>query len=206
MELNNKLHVYDNFCEYPEEFAASVYEAGFATWLPNKGEVGSSKYEGMGFWASHALGLRDLIRNTEQVVVPNSMFFRSTNVGMEKAYIHSDRESGAHTCIVYLSEHEEESGTAFYRHIPTGLIEMPSFAEMREMGIMDQMKVDMVSRDPSKWEQIGYVEGKYNRGIVFEAPLFHSRYPLEGIGSSADDGRLVWVTHFYKLAGDGTLF
>ena len=197
--------VVDNFCNYLEQVKESALEAGFSTWLPNKGEVGSSIYEGMGFWGDHSLMLRSLIFATEKVCVPNSMFFRVTNEDTERAYIHSDRESGQHTCVVYLSEHEQEYGTAFYRHKRTGLIEMPSFLEMHDMGILEELKADMVSRDPDKWEQIGYVEGKYNRALIFDAPLFHSRFPLEGVGNDEESGRMVWVSHFSFLDGHGHL-
>lgn len=204
--LDGKVMLVDDFSPHLEEVIKSAKAAGFDTWNPNKGEVGSSVYEGMGFWGHHALMLHALIGATEQVLVPNSMFFRYTNVGMEKAYIHSDRATGAHTCVAYLSDHEEAYGTAFYRHIPTGLIEMPTFEDMKEMGIFDQLSNDMVTRNPDAWEQIEVVEGKYNRALIFDAPLFHSRYPLEGIGNNADDGRLVWVSHFYNLEGDGSLW
>jgi hypothetical protein len=160
----------------------------------------------MGFWGQHARMLAPLIDAVRHVIVPNTMFFRVTNVDTEQAYIHSDRESGAYTCIVYCSEHEEESGTAFYRHIPTGLTAMPSFAEMKADGSFEQIKADMVSRNPENWEQIDYVEGKYNRAVIFEAPLFHSRFPLNGIGTTEMDGRLIWASHFYKLNGAGQLF
>lgn len=202
---DHQYKVVDDFCEEVDDVIASVKAAGFSTWLPNKGEVGSSIYEGMGFWGHHALMLKNIIPHVGSVIVPNSMFFRCTNEGMEKAYIHSDRESGGWTCVAYLSDHEEESGTAFFRHKPTGLTSMPSFAEMKEMGIFEMLKADMVSRDEDKWEQVGYVEGKKNRAVLFHAPLFHSRYPLEGLGKDTNDGRLVWVSHFYKLNGYGQL-
>lgn len=195
--------VVDNFSEYIEEVRASAVAAGFSTWLPNKGEVGSSVYEGMGFWGEHSLLLRSLILCTNRVLVPNSMFFRVTNEGMEKAYIHSDRESGSNTCVVYLTEHEQKSGTAFFKHKRTGLTYMPSFQEMKDLGIEEELKQDMVSRDPDKWEQTGYVEGKYNRALIFDAPLFHSRYPLEGIGNDVDSGRMVWVCHFHFIDSKG---
>jgi len=198
--------IVDDFCPDIALVVASAKAAGFSTWLPNKGQVGSSVYDGMGFWGQHALMLAPIMAAVENVIVPNTMFFRVTNVGTEQAYIHSDRESGAYTCIVYCSEHEEESGTAFYRHIPTGLTEMPSFAEMKAEGIFEQMRDDMVSRNPDNWEQIDYVEGKYNRAVIFDAPLFHSRFPLDGIGTDEKDGRLIWASHFYKLNGDGQLF
>lgn len=197
--------VVDDFCENPERVKQSAFAAGFDTWRPNKGEVGSSVYDGMGFWGDHALMTRALMRATGGVVVPNATFFRVTNVGMERAYIHSDRESGNHTCVAYLTEHEQESGTAFFRHKRTGLTAMPSFAEMQEAGLMDELRADMVSRDPGKWEQIDYVRGAYNRALIFPAPLFHSRFPLEGIGSSFEEGRLVWACHFYKVNNVGEL-
>lgn len=204
MEPNFK--VVDNFSIVPELIVKEVQEAGFSTWLPKKGAVGSSVYDGMGFVGPHAVLLAPLIEAIGQVIVPNSMFFRITNEGYEKAYIHSDRETGNHTAVVYLSEHKEPYGTAFFRHKPTGLTHMPSFSEMAEMGEAgEQLKKDMVSRDPDKWEQLDMVEGKYNRAVIFEAPLFHSRFPVEGIGSNAEEGRLVWVSHFYKLHGDGSL-
>lgn len=197
--------VVDHFCDDPERVRASVYAAGFGTWRPNKGEVGSSVYEGMGFWGDHALMLRALTRSVG-AVVPNSMFFRVTNEGMERAYIHSDRECGAHTCVAYLSEHDTTSGTAFFRHKRTGLTEMPSFQEMKESGLLDELRADMVSRDPDKWEQLDFVRGQYNRALIFPAPLFHSRFPLEGIGTNPQEGRLVWASHFFKLSPSGELF
>ena len=197
--------VIDDFCDDPERVRKSAFAAGFDTWNPNKGKVGSSVYEGMGFWGDHAPMIRSLIRSVGGVVIPNSMFFRVSNVGMERAYIHSDRHAGAHTCIAYLTEHDEASGTAFYRHKRTGLTEMPTFEEMADMGIEEELKQDMVSRDPAKWEQVDYVRGQYNRALIFTAPQFHSRFPLEGIGDSFDNGRLVWASHFYKLSPTGEL-
>jgi hypothetical protein len=199
--------VFDNFCPDIERVIASVHAAGFDTWRPNKGEVGSSIYEGMGFWGDHAFMLRALSLHLGGPVLPNTQYFRVTNVDTERAYIHSDRETGAHTCVVYLAEHEEESGTALFRHIPTGLYAMPSFEEMRAMGAAgEELKADMVSRDPAKWQLVDRVTGRKNRALIFPAPLFHSRYPLEGIGNTAETGRLVWVSHFYKMAGNGELF
>lgn len=197
--------VVDGFCPEIESVKTSAFAAGFGTWNPKKGEVGSSVYEGMGFWGDQRFMLRSLI-GAVGPVVPNTMYFRATNVGMEQAYIHSDRESGNHTCICYMTEHEEESGTAFFMHKPTGLREMPSIAEMGETGVLDELKADMVSRDTDKWVQTDYVKGVYNRALIFSAPLFHSRFPLEGIGKTLEKARIVWASHFYKLGNTGELY
>ena len=198
--------VIDNFCDELDRVKQSAFAAGFDTWRPNKGEVGSSVYEGMGFWGEHALMISALMRGARCGVVPNTMYFRVTNVGMEKAYIHSDRESGAHTCVAYLTDHAEESGTAFFMHKRTGWTSMPPLAELAELGVLEEMKRDMVSRDPDKWVQLDFVRGQKNRALVFPAPLFHSRFPLEGIGSDAENGRLVWVSHFYKVSPSGEMY
>lgn len=198
--------VVDNFCHEIDRVKQSAFDAGFDTWNPNKGEVGSSIYDGMGFWGDHALMVRSLMRAVGGPVIPNTLYFRVTNKGMERAYIHSDRESGSHTCVCYLTDHAEESGTAFFMHKRTGLREMPSFAQMREQGIMDELKEDMVSRDPDKWIQTDYVRGQSNRALIFNAPLFHSRFPLDGIGANPETGRIVWVSHFHKIAPSGDFF
>lgn len=46
--------VIDDFCPELDQVRSSALAAGFDTWRPNKGEVGSSIYEGMGFWGDHA--------------------------------------------------------------------------------------------------------------------------------------------------------
>lgn len=206
MSENSRILVVDGFCPNPEQIVASVKNAGFATWLPRKGKVGSSVYEGMGFWGDHAPMIASIINHTGKVVVPNSMFFRTTLENTETAYIHSDRATGAHTCVCYLSGHEDEYGTAFYRHKPTGLTEMPSFEDMETMGIFDMLAKDMVGRDEDKWEMVDFVQGKFNRAVIFDAPLFHSRIPITGFGEDSNNGRLVWVSHFYNLRGDGSLY
>jgi hypothetical protein len=90
-------------------------------------------------------------------------------------------------------------------HKRTGLKAMPSFAQMQEMGVFDELKADMVSRDPDKWVEIDRVRGVRNRALIFNAPLFHSRYPLDGIGKTLESGRMVWVSHFYKIGPSGQL-
>ena len=197
--------VVDNFCPDIEQVIQSAHAAGFGTWRPNKGEVGSSVYEGMGFWGDHSLMVASLMRAIGGVAVPNSVYFRVTNVGMEPAYIHSDRMSGNHTCVAYLTDHEDTYGTAFWRHKRTGWTEMPTFEQMRDAGVLDEMKADMVSRDSDKWEQLDFVQGRKNRALIFPAPLFHSRVPVGGFGDCAENGRIVWVSHFCKLAPNGDL-
>lgn len=190
--------VVDGFVADPDKVRASALAAGFGTWRPNKGEVGSSIYDGMSFWGDHGVMLRALTQAVGRPVYPNSMFFRVTNADTEGAYVHSDREAGDYTAVAYLSQHEDgTSGTGFYRNRRTGLMRMPSFAEMaQDPAEFDRLKKEMVEGSEKDWEQLHFVEGKYNRCVVFDAPLFHARLPKHGFGATPDAGRMVWACHF----------
>lgn len=197
-QLNDSIRVIDHFCPRIAEVRESALQSGFGKWLPNKGEVGSSVYEGMNFWGLHSLMLASLAIALKTPVYPNNMFFRVTNKETERAYVHSDRQWGAKTCVAYLSEHKDvSSGTGFFRHRETGMLEMPSFDEMKDSGIFEKLKDDMVRGEEKDWEQTDFVRGIFNRALVFHAPLFHSRWPKHGIADTAEEGRMVWVAHFH---------
>lgn len=189
--------VIDQFTPLIDQVRESALASGFGTWKPSKGEVGSSVYEGMNFWGRHSILLHALTHTMGRPIYPNSMFFRVTNFATEGAYVHSDRESGDFTCIVYLSDHTEMSGTGFYRHRRTGMTQMPSFAEMaQDRDFFEALKKEMVGGSDEHWEQLDFVRGIYNRAVIFDAPRFHARCPRHGFGESSEDGRMVWVCHF----------
>lgn len=190
--------VVDDFVSDPEAVRQSALESGFGTWAPNKGEVGSSIYTGMNFWGAHAVMLRGIAKAMGQPIYPNSMFFRITNLDTEGAYVHSDREAGDYTAIVYLSKHAHgSSGTGFYRHLETGWTRMPSFEDLaKEPEFFAKFKTEMIEGKPEHWKLTTLIPGTYNRALIFEAPLFHSRVPKHGFGDSPENGRMVWVAHF----------
>lgn len=194
--------ILDNFCAQIDRVRQSALESGFGTWRPPQGEVGSSVYDGMNFWGDHATLVRALMLQLGKPIFPNSMFFRVTLPDTEPAYVHSDREAGQWTCIVYCSQHQERSGTAFYQHRETGLREMPSFDELRQQpDLFAQLKREMVEADPTVWDEWDFVRGAYNRALLFNAPLFHARFPKGGLGTDAETGRIVWVCHFMTDMG-----
>lgn len=191
------INIIDGFTPFIDEVRQSALDSGFGTWRPSKGEVGSSIYDGMNFWGKHSLLLHALCFFMGRQVYPNSMFFRVTNEDTEAAYVHSDRESGDYTCIVYLSQHDETSGTGFYRHRETGMTHMPAMAEMaQEPEKFERLKQEMVGGSGDHWELLDFVRGLYNRAVVFDAPRFHARHPRHGFGSTAEQGRLIWACHF----------
>ncbi len=188
----------DNFLHNPDRMRQSAIEAGFGTWKPNKGEVGSSRYDGMCFWGDHGMGVRALTAAHRCPIYPNSMFFRVCNEDTEGAYVHSDREMGEYTAIVYLSHHDGgDFGTGFYKHLESGAVSMDSFSDMREHpDRFEKLKQEMVEGSPEVWDRTDFVRGKYNRALIFAAPLFHARHPKHGIGTTIEDGRMVWVCHY----------
>lgn len=189
--------IIDSFTPLIDTVRQSALLSGFGTWRPNKGDVGSSIYDGMNFWGKHSVMLHALTHVMGRPIYPNNMFFRVTNEDTEAAYVHSDRESGDFTCIVYLSEHVEPSGTGFYRHRATGMTHMPSFAELsNDPGFFEQLKREMVGGSDEHWEQLDFVRGIYNRAVIFDAPRYHARSPRHGFARTVDDGRMVWVCHF----------
>lgn len=193
--------VHDEFTPHAARVRDSALASGFGTWRPNKGEVGSSIYTGMNFWGEHALMVHALGRRFGAPVIPNSMFFRVTNEDTEAAYVHSDREAGEFTAIVYLSEHDEETGTGFYRNRRTGLVQMPSFELMRADPVeFEKLKREMVEGTDEAWELLDFVRGRFNRCVMFDAPLFHARHPKKGIAATPEAGRMVWVCHFTTAA------
>lgn len=199
------IQIIDNFSPNCAVVRASALASGFGTWRPNKGEVGSSIYDGMNYTCDHALMVHSLTHHTGKVIFPNLMFCRVTNKDTESAYVHSDREAGSHTAIAYLSDHEG-SGTGFYRHRETGLTRMPSFAELREKPeFFDKLKKQMVEGSEADWELMDFVRGTFNKAVIFDAPLFHSRHPKNGFGTTAEDGRMVWVCHYRILDSQGGL-
>lgn len=197
--MKHSIVIKDDFCPQLDEVRESAHASGFGTWRPNKGEVGSSVYEGMNFIGNHDHMLRALSEALSCPVFPRLITFRITKPDTEGAYYHSDRDSGDWTCIVYMTDHKEVSGTGFFRHRKTGWLEMPSMNELRKTpAFFEELKRDMVSGDESKWEMTDMVRGHVNRALIFRAPLFHARVPKHGLGDGSDKtARMIWACHFY---------
>ena len=192
------IQVFDDFLGDPERVRQSALRSGFGSWRPSKGDVGLDAYAGMNFWGNHAPIIRALWQRIGPVF-PNDMFFRITNPATDKALVHSDRASGDWTALVYLSPTHEGSGTGFYRHRETGMVDMPSLEDlMKDQPFFQKLYAEMLSASDEFWEQYDFVEAKPNRCVVFDAPKFHCRIPKEGYGTDDDSSRMVWAAHFFR--------
>jgi hypothetical protein len=195
------IEVLDNFLSNPEHVRASALRSGFGTWWPNKGDIGADSYGGVNFVGDHVSPLTRLYRHLGRQIIPSSMFFRITNPSMEHALIHSDREYGENTAILYLSPNNPvRSGTGFYRHRETGMTEMPPLDElMKDPVFFQKIRQQMLDADEHDWELYQFVESAFNRCLIFNGPKIHCRIPKTGFGSTEDDSRAVWVCHFNFL-------
>jgi hypothetical protein len=106
-------------------------------------------------------------------------FFRQSPLGQaEPNFIHSDEGMGAWTAILYLTpDPPPEDGTTFWRYRPTGDVSGSARA---------------LEKDPMLWEPRRQVEARFNRVLVFESLLFHSR-AIEANYGEGEDARLIQV-------------
>lgn len=113
---------------------------------------------------------------------------RSPAQQTEPNYIHTDRDMGAITGILYLNpEPAPGDGTTFWRHRPTG----QTMSTATDAVHLRREWMDW--RDTSLWESWQTVEAKFNRLVLFPAPCFHSRALLENYGATNDEARLIQV-------------
>jgi hypothetical protein len=194
------IEIIDNFCPHADEVRQSALASGFGSWKPSKGDMGAAFYPGVNFWGDHASMFRALHKRLQRQIIPSSMFFRLTNPSMEHALIHSDREYGENTAIVYLNDTVEGSGTGFYRHREIGMVDMPPIEELRkDPPLLAKLQKETLEASDEVWEMYEFVEARFNRCVVFDAPKIHCRLPKNGYGITDADSRMVWVAHFNEV-------
>ncbi|KRA74266.1 hypothetical protein ASD78_12295 [Lysobacter sp. Root667] len=122
-------------------------------------------------------------------VAMHGMGFRLNFAGeLPNAAIHSDMGWGTHALVLFLCE--GEGGTAFWRHRASGAHRI----EPGDVDLFEQIRGDW--DDESKWDREELVPVKFNRALIYESALFHSRYPFAAFGDGYADGRLIAVAFF----------
>jgi hypothetical protein len=112
--------------------------------------------------------------------------FQYTTKDMD-SWIHRDVTDWAG--IIYLTPNAPvKSGTAFFKHIETGL------EEIDDTDITNKQKMDKDSNDMSKWEIVDNVANKYNRLVLFRGTRSHRS--MEYFGNNLEDGRLFQLFFF----------
>jgi hypothetical protein len=191
-----KVIVVDNFVGNPDAVRRSALITGFGSWAPCNTVIGYKNYDGVNINGMHSPLVRSLTNAMGCCVFPASMIFRVTGEKSDPSRIHSDRMFADFSCIVYLSIELEKSGTAFYQHRKTQSCEMPSLESMKDEPWFEEHKKEMDEASSDIWKEVHYIDGKYNRAIIFRAPLYHARVPRIGKGTTPEDSRMIWCCHF----------
>jgi GNAT superfamily N-acetyltransferase len=139
--------------------------------------------------------LKAWIRAHYPHAVPGLSVFRQSPAGqVEPSYVHTDRDMGDWTGILYLTDDPPpEDGTAFWRSVATGAT---ASTAMTPEAILAE---GLTWRDAAQWARWHTVAAAPGRLVLFPAPCFHSRAIRENYGAGAA-ARLIQV-----VFGTGTL-
>lgn len=123
---------------------------------------------------------------------------RASYAGEEPhCFVHSDQICAEFASVLYLNEPSECSGgTAFWQHLKTGWISLPTEAAIKSRGKSPKREYAKVESDwnvEDAWEKHSFVEMAFNRFVTYPSRRFHSRYP-----QTSFEGRLIWVS-FYDV-------
>jgi hypothetical protein len=179
----SEILIADGFFVDPDAVRENALAADFTDWQGHDGQV----YKRV--CLKPVPGLQESI---ERVYGPVEMFgqgYRLNFAGEQpNQSIRSDLGWGTHAAVIYLCE--GPGGTAFWRHSKTG-------ASRIEVG--DRELFEAIGSDweiESAWSMTGLTKLAYNRAVLYDNALFHSRYPFEAFGTDKHDGRLIAVAFF----------
>lgn len=173
----------DGFLDDPDAVRTDALQADFFDWQGHDGQV----YKRV--CLETVPGLQEAI---ERVYGPVEMFGQGYRLNFAgetpNQSIHSDLGWGTHAAVIYLCD--GPGGTAFWQHIRTG---------STRIDVGDQELFDAIGGDwelEQAWSMVGLAELAYNRAVLYDNALFHSRYPFEAFGTDQHDGRLIAVAFF----------
>jgi hypothetical protein len=128
-------------------------------------------------------------------VTPTISLYRQSPAGqIEPNYIHTDRDMGDWTALLYLTpDPPAADGTTFWRRVATGAIASTAADDAT------QLEEWIAWRDRDQWAPWTTVPAAEGRLVVFPAPYFHSR-ALEANYGAGDTSRLIQI-----VFGTGTL-
>jgi len=102
--------------------------------------------------------------------------------------IHQDLDMGTVTGILYLNpDAPVGDGTDFMMHRETG--SRASTAQTLD----ERIEEGLAWCDPSQWDRWMHVAAQFNRLLLFDAALFHSRAIFENYGTDDESARLIEI-------------
>lgn len=165
--------VYDDVLPDPEAYRAAALARTFGSV-----DVGHATFHGIAPAADTAL--LAWLTTTYPRLQPTLSFFRRSPAGqVEPNFIHNDVDMGDVTGILYLTDPPvEDDGTCFWWHAD-GRIDGP-------------LVTGAAGEDLAAWTCYRTVPAVFNRAVVFDAPLYHSR-ALHANYGTGEDARLIQV-------------
>lgn len=142
----------------------------------------------------------------EKKIIPRLACFR-LNLAKDKLHslIHADTICARYAAVLYMNlPMHTRGGTAFWTHTGLGIDQVPTAEEIHGCGMSVKWFLEHLRMDwdnLAHWVQTGFVGMKFNRFVTYPTNMFHSRYPFEAFGETAETGRLIWVC-FYDLEGE----
>lgn len=169
------IKIFDDVLPDPDAYRAAALALPYVSV-----NVGHATFHGIALAPDPALGAWLAAQVPD--LAPGLTFFRKSPFAQDEPnLIHTDVDMGDVTVILYLNPTPPaEDGTAFWRHRATGLT--------RAEGVL----AGDAGKDLSAWDQRRVVSARFNRAVLFAAPLFHSRAIAANYGVG-DDARLIQV-------------
>ncbi len=179
----NKPYVIEDFHPQPNELRELALRSKFIDWQGPDGQV----YKRV--LPMEIPGIRAMIEGLFGPVDMLGMAFRlNYNDEPPNAAIHSDLGWGTHALVHFLCD--GPSGTGFWTHKKTGTERIDTGDEW----LFEQVVRDW--NDEGCWTLRDYYPTKFNRALIYESALFHSRYPFNAFGDTPETGRLIVVAFF----------
>lgn len=160
----------------PREYAGHVYQ-GIAT----------------GFDLPAAMLVARALGVPQESIRPAVQFWRLGLDGDDTTtFIHADGIAAAWAVVLYLSEPGAPlAGTAFWRNRRLG-----TDALAPDLPAEEYDRINAEGHDEGAWEMTSLIGQRMGRMVIYPTCLFHSRHPRRAWGTTAAEGRLVWVTFF----------
>lgn len=178
-----ELLLFDGFLTNPHEVREHALNSEYVDWKGHDNQI----YKRVSI--TNVPGLQAAIERVYGPVEMLGMGYRLNYDGeVPNQAIHSDLGWGTHALVYYLND--GPSGTAFWRHKATGAKSIVK----GQVELFEQLKDDW--DNPEAWELRHVIDMKFNRAIIYESKLFHSRFPFEAFGDNPRNGRLVAVAFF----------
>lgn len=124
----------------------------------------------------------------------NALFLRMSVEGVKAPHqAHTDTIMGDKSFMLYLNKEEDcQGGTSLVQH-ESGLYREPCCESSVQVWKSDHSNKD-------KWSVTDICEMKENKACIFDAQLMHRAEPVNGFGSTPEDGRLVLTVFFSEAA------